>query len=226
MRSSVEGLNQEIEKLVLLPSQPHSCRPESSHVSRPNEVSLQLFCQLFTNNYSQITRGIPEGRRAPLGDILHNDTRSVNTQTPILDFLSSGDLGSIFPLNYSKTIWLIAKFHNRREPEYIARWECIFGGITTHQPIPCTTATGRLRKGMCNEILPNTTELIVCDAFRCAWNRVMPTTHRYHLPYLSRQLVSSCGHRWDQHSNHFNQYNREPPSMTTLMKQVQHQINR
>lgn len=33
MRSSVEGLNQEIEKLVLVPGQPHSCRPESSHVN-------------------------------------------------------------------------------------------------------------------------------------------------------------------------------------------------
>lgn len=33
MRSSVEGLNQEIEKLVLIPGQPHTCRPESSHVS-------------------------------------------------------------------------------------------------------------------------------------------------------------------------------------------------
>lgn len=32
MRSSVEGLNQEIEKLVLVPGQPHSCRPESNHV--------------------------------------------------------------------------------------------------------------------------------------------------------------------------------------------------
>lgn len=32
MRSSVEGLNQEIEKLVLIPGQQHTCRPESSHV--------------------------------------------------------------------------------------------------------------------------------------------------------------------------------------------------
>lgn len=33
MRNSVEGLNQEIEKLVLLPGQPHTCRPESNLVS-------------------------------------------------------------------------------------------------------------------------------------------------------------------------------------------------
>lgn len=33
MRNSIEGLNQEIEKLVLIPGQPHTCRPESSHVS-------------------------------------------------------------------------------------------------------------------------------------------------------------------------------------------------
>lgn len=30
MRSSVEGLNQEIEKLVLIPGQQHTCRPETS----------------------------------------------------------------------------------------------------------------------------------------------------------------------------------------------------
>lgn len=68
MRSSVEGLNQEIEKLVLVPGQQHSCRPESNHFAR----------------------GIPEGHRAPLADILHSDTRSVNTQTPNRDLLSSG----------------------------------------------------------------------------------------------------------------------------------------
>lgn len=34
MRNSVEGLNQEIEKLVLVtPGQPHGCRPESNLVS-------------------------------------------------------------------------------------------------------------------------------------------------------------------------------------------------
>lgn len=33
MRSSVEGLNQEIEKLVLHPGQPHTCRPETMLVS-------------------------------------------------------------------------------------------------------------------------------------------------------------------------------------------------
>lgn len=40
MRSSVEGLNQEIEKLVLVPGQPHSCRPESSHVNASHRQSL------------------------------------------------------------------------------------------------------------------------------------------------------------------------------------------
>lgn len=35
-------------------------------------------------------RGIPEGHRAPLADILHSDTRSVNTQTPNRDLMSSG----------------------------------------------------------------------------------------------------------------------------------------
>lgn len=68
MRNSVEGLNQEIEKLVLHPGQQHTCRPESN---------------LFS-------RGTPEGHRAPLADILHGETRSVNTQTPNRDLLSSG----------------------------------------------------------------------------------------------------------------------------------------
>lgn len=33
MRSSVEGLNQEIEKLVLNPCQQHTCRPETNLAS-------------------------------------------------------------------------------------------------------------------------------------------------------------------------------------------------
>lgn len=36
MRNSVEGLNQEIEKLVLQPDQPHTCRPETNLVSETN----------------------------------------------------------------------------------------------------------------------------------------------------------------------------------------------
>lgn len=40
----------------------------------------------------QFSRGIPEGHRAPLADILHSDTRSVNTQTPSRDHLSSGTI--------------------------------------------------------------------------------------------------------------------------------------
>lgn len=76
MRSSVEGLNQEIEKLVLIPGQQHTCRPESS---------------------SMFSRGTPEGHRAPLGDLLHGDTRSVNTQTPIGDMLSSDESQSTSP---------------------------------------------------------------------------------------------------------------------------------
>lgn len=41
--------------------------------------------------FLQFVRGIPEGRRAPLADILHGDTRSVNTQTPNREHLSSGE---------------------------------------------------------------------------------------------------------------------------------------
>lgn len=42
MRNSVEGLNQEIEKLVLVPGQPHTCRPESNLVN-----VMHLFIILF-----------------------------------------------------------------------------------------------------------------------------------------------------------------------------------
>lgn len=75
MRSSVEGLNQEIEKLVLYTGQVHSSRPE-----------LGLF-----------SRGTPEGHRAPLAELFHNDMRSVNTQTPIGDILSSDESHSTSP---------------------------------------------------------------------------------------------------------------------------------
>lgn len=75
MRNSVEGLNQEIEKLVLIPGQPHTCRPETSMFSR----------------------GTPEGHRAPLADLLHGDTRNANTQTPIGDHLSSDESQSTSP---------------------------------------------------------------------------------------------------------------------------------
>lgn len=74
MRNSVEGLNQEIEKLVFFPGLPHTCRPE-------------------TNLFS---RGTPEGHRAPLADIFH-DTRTVSSQTPVGDLLSSDESQSTSP---------------------------------------------------------------------------------------------------------------------------------
>ncbi|XP_058837757.1 protein FAM117B-like [Topomyia yanbarensis] len=79
MRSSVEGLNQEIEKLVLYTGQSHACRSD-----------LEMY-----------SRGTPEGHRAPLAELFHaasggsatltSDTRSVNTQTPLGDTLSSDE---------------------------------------------------------------------------------------------------------------------------------------
>lgn len=79
MRNSVEGLNQEIEKLVLYTGQPHTCRSD-----------LEMY-----------SRGTPEGHRAPLAELFHatggatsaqaSDMRSVNTQTPLRDTLSSDD---------------------------------------------------------------------------------------------------------------------------------------
>lgn len=42
MRSSVEGLNQEIEKLVLIPGQQHCCRPESNLVILKQKIHFSL----------------------------------------------------------------------------------------------------------------------------------------------------------------------------------------
>lgn len=97
MRSSVEGLNQEIEKLVLIPGQPHTCRPETSMFSR----------------------GTPEGHRAPLADLLHGDTRSVNTQTPCGELLSSDESQSTSPEDGASSVTGASPRINRflaREP--------------------------------------------------------------------------------------------------------------
>lgn len=110
MRSSVEGLNQEIEKLVLVPGQPHSCRPESNHFAR----------------------GIPEGHRAPLADILHSDTRSVNTQTPNRDLLSSDDSQSTSPDdNASEASPRINRFLARLPPDGCEK-VCLKSSDTEH----------------------------------------------------------------------------------------------
>nr|XP_018901801.1 PREDICTED: protein FAM117B-like [Bemisia tabaci] len=61
MRSSVEGLNQEIERLVL---------KATSSLGTADSVR------------SDEKGGTPEGHRAPLADLLRHTTRSVNTQTP------------------------------------------------------------------------------------------------------------------------------------------------
>lgn len=56
------------------------------------KTNLSLVCVFLF----KFIRGIPEGHRAPLADILHSDTRSVNTQTPNRDLLSSGKQMEIF----------------------------------------------------------------------------------------------------------------------------------
>ncbi|KAF5272172.1 hypothetical protein FQA39_LY01254 [Lamprigera yunnana] len=71
IRNSVEGLNQEIERLVL-----KSTSLTGSHLIDRNE-EYDKFCQIT-----------PEGHRAPLAE-LFKATRSVNTQTPAGDFITS-----------------------------------------------------------------------------------------------------------------------------------------
>ena len=64
MRSSIEGLNQEIERLVL-----KGTKSGSHDQEREEEKTYQL--------------STPEGHRAPLADMLRSTrSRSVNTQTP------------------------------------------------------------------------------------------------------------------------------------------------
>uniref|UniRef100_A0A0A9YLJ7 Protein FAM117B n=1 Tax=Lygus hesperus TaxID=30085 RepID=A0A0A9YLJ7_LYGHE len=65
IRSSIEGLNQEIERLVLR----GSCQPGCSS---SQDVHDSKGCVEST----------PEGHRAPVADLLRQNTRSVNTQTP------------------------------------------------------------------------------------------------------------------------------------------------
>ncbi|KAK0174555.1 hypothetical protein PV327_010315 [Microctonus hyperodae] len=72
MRSSIEGLNQEIEGLVL----------KSASNTNDFEHSID---DKYARYREQIT---PEGHRAPLADLLRA-TRSVNTQTPATDLPSS-----------------------------------------------------------------------------------------------------------------------------------------
>ncbi|XP_055381752.1 protein FAM117B-like [Condylostylus longicornis] len=69
MRSSVEGLNQEIEKLVLYTGQKNSSQ----------------------NELCPIAGGTPEGHRAPVAELFHDSMRSVNTQTPMGDIISSDE---------------------------------------------------------------------------------------------------------------------------------------
>ncbi|XP_076165641.1 glucocorticoid-induced transcript 1 protein isoform X2 [Ptiloglossa arizonensis] len=72
MRSSIEGLNQEIEGLVL---------KSATNPSDPDHPVEDKYARYR----EQIT---PEGHRAPLADLLRA-TRSVNTQTPATDLPSS-----------------------------------------------------------------------------------------------------------------------------------------
>ncbi|XP_012272934.1 protein FAM117B [Orussus abietinus] len=72
MRSSIEGLNQEIEGLVL------KSTAQTSDSEHPVEDKYARYREQMT----------PEGHRAPLADLLRA-TRSVNTQTPATDLPSS-----------------------------------------------------------------------------------------------------------------------------------------
>lgn len=111
MRNSVEGLNQEIEKLVLFPGSSGS----STITGRSSDCDLLSrytperhrvhYCDLFTTN-TCVSAGYFTGNQSGLeasGNIPGTsagacyDTRSVNTQTPIFDNLLSDDSQSTSP---------------------------------------------------------------------------------------------------------------------------------
>ncbi|XP_066158647.1 protein FAM117B-like isoform X4 [Euwallacea fornicatus] len=99
MRSSVEGLNQEIERIVLRTG-------DDGLLSDRNEL------------FRQIT---PEGHRAPLAEILRfNRSRSVNTQTPQDFSHSSGESHGSSPDNEASKLGTspqINKFLAREPPD-------------------------------------------------------------------------------------------------------------
>ena len=98
MRSSIEGLNQEIEGLVLKSSANSS--DEHQIEDKVNNANFLIFpLQKYNNRYwiqkfqyaryrDQIT---PEGHRAPLAELFraNRSVNSVNTQTPATDIPSS-----------------------------------------------------------------------------------------------------------------------------------------
>ncbi|XP_076251411.1 protein FAM117B-like isoform X2 [Rhynchophorus ferrugineus] len=97
MRSSVEGLNQEIEKIVLRTGS------EGNSSDRPD-----------------LQQATPEGHRAPLAELLRYKSRSVNTQTPQDFSHSSGDSHGSSPDNEASKLGTsphINKFLAREPPD-------------------------------------------------------------------------------------------------------------
>ncbi|KAG8227932.1 hypothetical protein J437_LFUL008744 [Ladona fulva] len=92
MRNSIEGLNQEIEKLVLKGMSGGSGRVGSSGGSSGvgpagtgggiGTCSSSHELEREDDKFTHCHAPTPEGHRAPLADLLRSTTRSVNTQTP------------------------------------------------------------------------------------------------------------------------------------------------
>lgn len=98
IRSSVEGLNQEIERIV-----------------------LRTGCEGHTGDRHGLRQATPEGHRAPLAEMLrYNRSRSVNTQTPQDFSHSSGESHGSSPDNEGSKLGTsphINKFLAREPPD-------------------------------------------------------------------------------------------------------------
>lgn len=100
MRNSIEGLNLEIERLVLKTDEDLHQDKDKVNILKDQKYNFLL------NGLSvlQACQATPDGHKAPLAEILRSDrarTRSVNTQTPAVDSTpSSGppSCGSISPV--------------------------------------------------------------------------------------------------------------------------------
>lgn len=103
MRSSIEGLNQEIERLVL-----KGTKSGSHDQEREEEKTYQLTT--------------PEGHRAPLPDMLRSTrSRSVNTQTPAAGDLtthSSQSSGWFYVLRLQSLAKAVTSFSLKTDNEF------------------------------------------------------------------------------------------------------------
>ncbi|CAG2067583.1 unnamed protein product [Timema podura] len=111
MRSSVEGLNQEIERLVLIETEQSDSKYGTGQVT-------------------------PEGHRAPLADLLRS-TRSVNTQTPAGppgDFTGSATSSGMSRCSSLNNVFIFSGTNSTGPPSRESVSPLIAGPMDTSRP--------------------------------------------------------------------------------------------